>query len=96
LIASKEKIKLQKETVKEAEKNFRDTSLRFKEGISTNTDVLDAQTLLSQARMNYYQAFYDYNIAVSALERAVGTEIKIQKSPPEVSPPLVEKIKMEN
>ncbi len=96
LIASKEKIKLQKETVKEAEKNFRDTSLRFKEGMSTNTDVLDAQTLLSQARMNYYQAFYDYNIAVSALERAVGTEIKIQKSPPEVSPALVEKIKMEN
>jgi outer membrane protein len=73
LLSEKEKIKVQEEAVKEAEKNFRDTSLRFKEGVSNNTDVLDAQTLLSQAKTNYYQALYEYNIAVSELERAVGT-----------------------
>jgi outer membrane protein len=75
LIAAKDKIKLQEEAVKEAEKNFHDTSLRFKEGLSTNTDVLDAQTLLAQAKTNYCEALYDYNIAVSALERAVGEKI---------------------
>ncbi len=72
LLSAKEKIKLQDEAIKEADKNFRDTSLRFKEGLSTNTDVLDAQTLLSQAKTNYYQSLYEYNIAVSDLERAVG------------------------
>jgi len=72
LLSEKEKIKVQEEAVKEAEKNFRDTSLRFKEGLSTNTDVLDAQVLLSQAKTNYYRALYGYNIAFSELERATG------------------------
>jgi len=76
LLAAKEKIKVQEEAVKESQKNFRDTSLRFKEGISTNTDVLDAQVLLSQARTNYYQTLYEYNIAVSEIERATGREIQ--------------------
>ena len=72
LLSAKEKIKVQEEAVEEAGKNFRNTSLRFKEGLSTNTDVLDAQTLLAQARTNYYQSLYGYHIAVSELERAVG------------------------
>ncbi|MCK4904851.1 TolC family protein [bacterium] len=76
LLSEKEKIKVQEIAVKEAEKNFRDTSLRFKEGLSTNTDVLDAQVLLSQARTSYYQALYGYNIAFSQLERAMGAKIK--------------------
>ena len=75
LIAAKEKIKVQEEAVKEAEKNFDNSSLGFKEGVTTNTDVLDAQMLLSQARTNYYQALYEYNIAVSTLERTVGVKI---------------------
>lgn len=72
LLSEKEKIKVQEKAVEEAEKNFRDTSLRFKEGLSTNTDVLDAQVLLSQAKMNYYQALYGYNVVLSELERAMG------------------------
>lgn len=76
LLSAKEKIEVQKDAVKEAEKNFRDTSLRFKEGISTNTDVLDAQVLLSQTKTKYYQSLYGYNIAVAGIERAMGEKIK--------------------
>jgi outer membrane protein TolC len=72
LLAAKERIKVQEQAIREAERNFRDTSLRFKEGIATNTDVLDAQTMLSQTRSDYYRALYDYNLALAALERAVG------------------------
>lgn len=72
LLAAKEKIRVQEEATKEAEKNFHDTSLRFKEGMATNTDVLDAQTLLLQVRSDYYRALYDYNLSLAALERAVG------------------------
>ncbi len=75
LLSEKEKIKVQDEAVKEADKNFRDTLLRFKEGLSTNTDVLDAQVLLSQAKTNYYQALYEYNIAIALVERAIGVKI---------------------
>jgi outer membrane protein len=44
--------------------------------MSTTTDVLDAQTLLSQARMNYNNALYDYNIDRARLEKAMAKELK--------------------
>lgn len=72
LMAAGEKIRVQEEATKESEKNFRDTSLRFKEGIATNTDVLDAQTLLIQTHTDYYKALYGHNLALAAAERAVG------------------------
>jgi outer membrane protein len=46
---------------------------RYKAQVSTITDLLDAQTLLAQARVNYYQALYDWNLARARLDRAVGT-----------------------
>jgi len=33
---------------------------------------LDAQTLLSQAKDNYYGALYRYNVALSQLRAAMG------------------------
>jgi outer membrane protein TolC len=35
--------------------------------------VLDALTLLTQARTNYYSALSDYNIAKARLQRAIGS-----------------------
>ena len=49
---------------------------RFDQQMATTTDVLDAQTLLSQARMNYNNALCDYNIARAKLEKAVAKELK--------------------
>jgi outer membrane protein TolC len=43
--------------------------------MATTTDVLDAQTLLTQAQNNYYNALNDYHIFKAKLERAVGKEI---------------------
>jgi len=40
--------------------------------MATTTDVLDAQTLLTEAHKNYYNALSDYHIAKAKLERAVG------------------------
>jgi outer membrane protein TolC len=42
--------------------------------MATTTDVLDAQTLLTQAQNNYYNALNDYHIAKAKLERAIGKE----------------------
>ena len=46
--------------------------LRYKNQLSTNTDVLDARTLLTDTETKYYQAVYDYNIKLAGLARAVG------------------------
>jgi outer membrane protein TolC len=59
----------------QAQENFRINQERFKEQVATSTDVLDAQTLLSRTRTNYYNALYDFKISKAALYRAMGLEV---------------------
>lgn len=58
--------------VEQARENLRMNELRYKNQISTTTNVLDARTLLTQTETKYYQAIYDYNIQLAGLSRAVG------------------------
>jgi outer membrane protein TolC len=67
-----ENIATAKLAVDQAEENLRMVSLRYKNQIATNTNVLDANTLLSDTQTNYYQAVYDYNIRLAGLARSVG------------------------
>ena len=75
LSASLKKIEVAEKAVKSAEEVFRVMNLRFEEGLATNTDVLDAQLLLSKARADYHQAIYSWYLSQAALERACG-EVK--------------------
>ena len=59
-----------------AEENFRIYQNRFNQQMSTTTDVLDAQTLLTHARSNYNNSLYDYFISLAMLENAVAGEVK--------------------
>jgi len=61
-----------KKAVSQAEENLRVSQERYKAQVTTSTEVLDAQTLLSQARTNYYNALYDHKLAKAALLRAIG------------------------
>lgn len=58
--------------VEQAEENYRITDEQFKESIATSQEVLDAQTGLSQAQVNYYQALKTYTVAIARLEKAMG------------------------
>ncbi len=69
---AREKIDVAKTAIAQAEENYRMNFERYKEQVATSTDVLDAQTLLTQARSNYYSALSDVNIARANLERAMG------------------------
>ncbi len=62
-------------SIDQAEENFRINSERYKEQVATSTDVLDAQTLLTKAKSDYFTALGDYFINQARLERAMG-EIK--------------------
>lgn len=60
--------------VEQAKENLRITEEQYKEQVATQTDVLVAQTLLTQTMTNYYNALYDFKIAKAVLMRAIGRE----------------------
>ena len=72
LQAAKNKILVAEKAVQQSREGFRMTELRFKEGMATNTDVLDATTLQSQAETNYYQTLYDCYLTEVVLKRVIG------------------------
>jgi outer membrane protein len=65
-------IQVAKTAVVQAEENFRMSEERYKQQVATSTDVFVAETLLTQARTNYFNALSDHNIAWARLERAMG------------------------
>jgi len=58
--------------VGQAEEAVRLADTRYKVGAGTQLDLLQAQTDLTTARTNQYQAYYNYNVAVATLRRAMG------------------------
>ncbi|MDY6971886.1 MAG: TolC family protein [Thermodesulfobacteriota bacterium] len=62
-----------RKAVEQAEENLRVSQERYKAQVTTSTEVLDAQTLLTQARTNYYNSLYDHNLARARLKRALGS-----------------------
>jgi outer membrane protein len=62
-----------KKAVEQGEENLRVNNERYKAQVTTITEVLDAQTLLTRARVNYYKALYSHNLARARLQRALGT-----------------------
>jgi len=58
--------------VEQAEENLRVSRERYEAQVATSTEVLDAQTLLTEARTNYYRALYSHHLARARLERAIG------------------------
>lgn len=58
--------------IDQAREGFRLSEALFKEQMATSTDVLDARTQLSETMTRYYNALYDFQIALAALDRAMG------------------------
>ena len=61
--------------VVQGQESFRIATLRYRAGVGTNLDVLDAETKLTTARNNYVQALYNYNISIAALEQLTGVPL---------------------
>lgn len=67
-----EKIRRDKGTVALAEESFRLAQVRFAEGVSTQSEVLDAELARSQAKTKLMQGLRDYAVALTALKKATG------------------------
>ena len=67
LARANEKVRVAGQAVGQAEENLRMTRERFKQGVALNTEVLDADVALLQARMNRTQAAIDLVLALSLI-----------------------------
>jgi outer membrane protein len=72
--AAEQGIRVAAKSVESAEENFRISQERYKEQVATSSEVLDAQTRLTQARTNYTNALVVFNLARAELIRAMGLE----------------------
>jgi len=62
----------QKGNIKSAEESFRVSILQFKNGMIDNTDLLNANVELSNAKTLYIQSLYDFQVSKARLNRALG------------------------
>ncbi|MCL2010508.1 MAG: TolC family protein [Synergistaceae bacterium] len=58
---------------------YRIALARYREGVGTNIDVLDAQDALNRSGSNHTQALCDYNIAVAQVVNAVGAPMPFEE-----------------
>ena len=72
LAATKRNIGVNRQAIEQAEESLRMSQERYQEQVTTSTEVLDAQTRLSQAQASYYAALYGYYLARAELMRAMG------------------------
>jgi outer membrane protein len=72
LTVATERIKMTKSAITQSEENLRINNDRYKAQVGTATEVIDAQTLLSQARSDHYQALFDLQVARARVRRGTG------------------------
>ncbi len=68
-----ERIAVAREAIRQGEENLRINQNRYREQVGTATEVIDAQTLLTQTRTEYDQALFDYQVAIARVKKATGT-----------------------
>ena len=83
-----DRIKATETAVTQGEENLRLNEERYKEGVGTATDVIDADTLLTRTRVNYWTAVYDHQMAKAQMLWAIGgiNELLPQENQPRYVP----------
>ena len=67
-----ERVGVTRAAIDQAEDNLRVARNRYRDGVGSNTDVLDALNLRTRSQANYYNSLYSAVLAVLRLRRAVG------------------------
>lgn len=69
---AKERIRVTETAIRQSEENLRINKERYQERVGIASEVLDAQTLVTQAKTDYYRALYDYQTATARLQNSLG------------------------
>ncbi len=72
-----ELLEAQKRVIEQAEESLRLAEARFQAGAGTQLDVLSARTALTEAQSNEILALHEYNLALAALDRATGANVRV-------------------
>ncbi|MFQ5678898.1 MAG: TolC family protein [Gemmatimonadota bacterium] len=72
LRAAREQVAASESNVRRAERALEIAQTRFRNGLSTQVELNDAELAATRARTNYAQALYNYNVARAALQAAAG------------------------
>ncbi len=72
LAVALERIEVTKTAISQSEENLRINNDRYKAQVGTATEVIDAQTLLSQAKSDHFQAVFDYQVSKARVRRSLG------------------------
>jgi outer membrane protein len=67
-----ERISVAESAIEVSKESLRIELLKYETGTGTSTDVIDARAALLRAEADYYQAFYDRDMAAALLTKAVG------------------------
>ncbi|MBZ0098321.1 MAG: TolC family protein, partial [Taibaiella sp.] len=72
LRASLSNVQNQKENMALAEEVYNISQTKYREGVGSSLEVMDAETALKEAQTNYFNALYDANTARVSLLKALG------------------------
>jgi outer membrane protein len=72
MLNAQEALLSQEKNIDAAQESVRVAELNYNEGLITITDLGAAQVALSDARINYLRAIYEYDVSLAQLEKAVG------------------------
>lgn len=72
LTQANKKIEIAKLIVTQAEENLRVTSQKFRNGLATSSDLIDAEAALISAKTNYTTSIVDYELVKAKLEKSLG------------------------
>ena len=75
---AEEFVQSQRMNLTRATEGLRLAEVGYQQGVNTQVEVIDAQSALTTARVNYYQSIHAHVVAKLAVERAMGTIVKTQ------------------
>jgi outer membrane protein len=77
LTNAKEKVSVSRGALEQAEENVRASRAKYNEGAATNTEVLEAIALQTNAQTNYYRANYEVRRNFSRVLYAMGIDLEL-------------------
>jgi len=75
LANAREKVRVTKDAISQAEENLRINKVKYAEGEGTATNVIDAITLLTVAETNHHRSRYELLRAEASLMHAMGRDL---------------------
>jgi outer membrane protein TolC len=72
LNVARAQIAVTEQAIGQSEENLRINTDRYLEKVGTATEVIDAQTLLTQTKTAYFRSVYDYQLATARVKKVLG------------------------